>query len=93
VLRFSHSLSLVFIYYFEFPNRSLHAPFAPAFMTSTQSSQPSQAKPISKVMAAVNGQKQSFWMPDIASYFIAGGAAGAASRTVVSPLERLKIIQ
>jgi len=44
-------------------------------------------------MAAVNGQKQSFWMPDIASYFIAGGAAGAASRTVVSPLERLKIIQ
>lgn len=26
-------------------------------------------------------------------YFIAGGAAGAASRTVVSPLERLKIIQ
>lgn len=26
------------------------------------------------------------------SYFVAGGAAGAASRTVVSPLERLKII-
>jgi hypothetical protein len=24
------------------------------------------------------------------SYFVAGGAAGAASRTVVSPLERLK---
>lgn len=31
--------------------------------------------------------------PDISSYFIAGGVAGAASRTVVSPLERLKIIQ
>ncbi|KIY69538.1 mitochondrial carrier [Cylindrobasidium torrendii FP15055 ss-10] len=31
--------------------------------------------------------------PEIASYFIAGGCAGAASRTVVSPLERLKIIQ
>ena len=31
--------------------------------------------------------------PQIASYFIAGGVAGAASRTVVSPLERLKIIQ
>ncbi|KDN41963.1 mitochondrial carrier, partial [Tilletiaria anomala UBC 951] len=28
----------------------------------------------------------------LVSYFVAGGAAGAASRTVVSPLERLKII-
>ncbi|KAG1742921.1 mitochondrial carrier domain-containing protein [Suillus lakei] len=61
-------------------------------MTSTQSSQSSQPK-ISNGMAAVNGQKQTFWMPEIASYFVAGGAAGAASRTVVSPLERLKIIQ
>ncbi|KAF8639566.1 hypothetical protein AX17_001468 [Amanita inopinata Kibby_2008] len=31
--------------------------------------------------------------PEIIAYFIAGGCAGAASRTVVSPLERLKIIQ
>ncbi|KAK2464317.1 hypothetical protein APHAL10511_003774 [Amanita phalloides] len=31
--------------------------------------------------------------PEIISYFTAGGCAGAASRTVVSPLERLKIIQ
>lgn len=31
--------------------------------------------------------------PQVSSYFIAGGVAGAASRTVVSPLERLKIIQ
>lgn len=35
----------------------------------------------------------SFISPEVASYFIAGGCAGAASRTVVSPLERLKIIQ
>ncbi|KAH8119233.1 mitochondrial carrier domain-containing protein [Phellopilus nigrolimitatus] len=34
-----------------------------------------------------------FISPQVASYFIAGGVAGAASRTVVSPLERLKIIQ
>lgn len=33
-----------------------------------------------------------FLSPEVASYFIAGGCAGAASRTVVSPLERLKII-
>jgi solute carrier family 25 phosphate transporter 23/24/25/41 len=38
-------------------------------------------------------QKQPFLSPEISSYFIAGGFAGAASRTVVSPLERLKIIQ
>lgn len=37
--------------------------------------------------------KTSFYDQDkLLSYFIAGGAAGAASRTVVSPLERLKII-
>ncbi|PFH53740.1 hypothetical protein AMATHDRAFT_83675 [Amanita thiersii Skay4041] len=34
-----------------------------------------------------------YFTPEIVSYFIAGGCAGAASRTVVSPLERLKIIQ
>ncbi|KAF9526504.1 mitochondrial carrier domain-containing protein [Crepidotus variabilis] len=34
-----------------------------------------------------------FVSPEVASYFVAGGCAGAASRTVVSPLERLKIIQ
>ncbi|KAF8305976.1 mitochondrial carrier [Clavulina sp. PMI_390] len=41
-------------------------------------------------------QKNSFSIglnSQLTTYFIAGGCAGAASRTVVSPLERLKIIQ
>jgi len=39
--------------------------------------------------------RSSLWVvsPEVASYFVAGGCAGAASRSVVSPLERLKIIQ
>jgi solute carrier family 25 phosphate transporter 23/24/25/41 len=40
-----------------------------------------------------NRQLFSLFDPAFVTYFIAGGAAGAASRTVVSPLERLKIIQ
>jgi len=36
---------------------------------------------------------ESWLSPQVSSYFVAGGFAGAASRTVVSPLERLKIIQ
>ncbi|KAK0213068.1 mitochondrial carrier domain-containing protein [Desarmillaria ectypa] len=42
---------------------------------------------------AVKVPKLTFFTPEVTSYFIAGGCAGAASRTVVSPLERLKIIQ
>ncbi|KAG8714942.1 hypothetical protein FRC08_011223 [Ceratobasidium sp. 394] len=39
-----------------------------------------------------NKSRIPFLSPQTASYFVAGGVAGAASRTVVSPLERLKII-
>ncbi|KAG9316494.1 hypothetical protein JVU11DRAFT_2536 [Chiua virens] len=44
-------------------------------------------------MAKANSQKNGFWSPELFCYFVAGGIAGATSRTVVSPLERLKIIQ
>ncbi|KAI9572034.1 mitochondrial carrier domain-containing protein [Boletus coccyginus] len=44
-------------------------------------------------MAQANSQKNGFWSPELLCYFVAGGVAGATSRTVVSPLERLKIIQ
>jgi solute carrier family 25 phosphate transporter 23/24/25/41 len=42
--------------------------------------------------AKKNGGLAKHLSPEMSSYFIAGGVAGAASRTVVSPLERLKII-
>ncbi|GJE94906.1 mitochondrial carrier [Phanerochaete sordida] len=63
-------------------------------MTSTSSTSP---QPSILVMAP-DEKKGGFLAslnlsPQITSYFIAGGVAGAASRTVVSPLERLKIIQ
>ncbi|KAG8213815.1 mitochondrial carrier domain-containing protein, partial [Butyriboletus roseoflavus] len=44
-------------------------------------------------MTEANLQKNGFWSPELLCYFVAGGVAGATSRTVVSPLERLKIIQ
>ncbi|CAE6419940.1 unnamed protein product [Rhizoctonia solani] len=46
-------------------------------------------------MTTTMSEKRSripFLSAQTASYFVAGGVAGAASRTVVSPLERLKII-
>lgn len=58
------------------------------------------ASPSSKKGASVvaevfppESRKVMLVSPEVASYFVAGGCAGAASRTVVSPLERLKIIQ
>ncbi|KAJ8076806.1 hypothetical protein PM082_001229 [Marasmius tenuissimus] len=55
-------------------------------MSSSSSSSNSSSALSSKLLGGLLS-------PEVASYFIAGGCAGAASRTVVSPLERLKIIQ
>ncbi|KAJ7462258.1 mitochondrial carrier domain-containing protein [Mycena galericulata] len=54
---------------------------------------PSNTSTTAPESAEPHPSPQPFLSPQIASYFIAGGFAGAASRTVVSPLERLKIIQ
>ena len=71
---------------------------AQASSSSSASSPEAQAAAILKLKSAavpLEEKKQAlqFFSPQITSYFIAGGCAGAASRTVVSPLERLKIIQ
>jgi len=60
------------------------------------SSQPATSQPEHEAEHAQPSLKRKvlvFIDPDVSAYFIAGGVAGAASRTVVSPLERLKIIQ
>lgn len=63
---------------------------------SSSSSPPSQGALLLKAATVPLDEKKERWQllsPQITAYFIAGGCAGAASRTVVSPLERLKIIQ
>ncbi|KAL1942666.1 hypothetical protein VTO73DRAFT_4906 [Trametes versicolor] len=64
-------------------------------MTSPQSSAPAlQTSPSVKMVETEQKKPVTTWLsPQLSSYFIAGGVAGAVSRTVVSPLERLKIIQ
>ncbi|KAI0758343.1 mitochondrial carrier domain-containing protein [Irpex lacteus] len=63
----------------------------------TRSTEPVETSTSVAVAAVVDTDKKKpaipFLSPQITSYFVAGGVAGAASRTVVSPLERLKIIQ
>ncbi|KAJ8495394.1 hypothetical protein ONZ45_g12879 [Pleurotus djamor] len=61
---------------------------SPSQASSSTTSQTSSPPPV-----VVVEKRYTFFTPEVTSYFIAGGCAGAASRTVVSPLERLKIIQ
>jgi len=66
--------------------------------TPSPTSQPTQQAPLVSTTVASPETRQttllsSVFNPQISTYFIAGGVAGAASRTVVSPLERIKIIQ
>jgi hypothetical protein len=90
------------------PPPDITIPRAPSFQSlamttattgaGTPSSQPTQQAPL--VATTITPQKtqqttffSSVFSPQVSSYFISGGCAGAASRTVVSPLERIKIIQ
>ena len=67
-------------------------PSPPAVQTKEQLDETSQS--VKMTEAEKKKVVLNTWLsPQLSSYFIAGGIAGAASRTVVSPLERLKIIQ
>ncbi|TFY65892.1 hypothetical protein EVG20_g5196 [Dentipellis fragilis] len=88
--------------YGRYPHLYLHRY---RIMTSSASEQQQQPRASSStststpaaVIAVAPAPSASAWAsvfsPQVTTYFIAGGVAGAASRTVVSPLERLKIIQ
>ncbi len=72
---------------------------APTIQPQEQLEPPSHAVKMAEQEKGEEKEKENnkavvTWLsPQLSSYFIAGGIAGAASRTVVSPLERLKIIQ
>jgi len=61
----------------------------PAGSTGIQLLQPTDVDDVEEPMVEGMGQ---YFNKQTMTYFAAGGLAGAASRTVVSPLERLKII-
>ncbi|EAU91139.1 hypothetical protein CC1G_03307 [Coprinopsis cinerea okayama7 len=70
------------------------SPTAASTSSSTVAATPQAPDPKDTVLDTPPAPKTVLFLsPQVASYFIAGGCAGAASRTVVSPLERLKIIQ
>jgi solute carrier family 25 phosphate transporter 23/24/25/41 len=56
-----------------------------------KASSPASASPAERVLSPIDQARLAISEPVVAA-FCAGGVAGAVSRTVVSPLERLKIL-
>ncbi|KZT58579.1 mitochondrial carrier [Calocera cornea HHB12733] len=78
------------------PSQAPLIPSPPLASTSQPTSAPALAQQVQELQKAPVAQ--TLWndakrRQELIVYFAAGGCAGAASRTVVSPLERLKILQ
>jgi hypothetical protein len=65
---------------------------SPAAVAATPSAMATTATTTMTATSRNEAKTKKGGKTNLVEYFIAGGAAGAMSRTVVSPLERLKII-
>ncbi|KZO93361.1 mitochondrial carrier [Calocera viscosa TUFC12733] len=82
------------------PRLSPQPPLIPSPPPQPSTSQPTsapaltqQAQELQKAPIIASLRQDPKRRQEILTFFVAGGCAGAASRTVVSPLERLKILQ
>ena len=77
--------SLILLQHHHLTRAHVSSPFIMTSASSTSREQDTNTTTKSRMLLPFS--------PQVLSYFVAGGVAGATSRTVVSPLERLKIIQ